>query len=97
MNIDMSQYQALVRREFWEHRGAFFTTPAVISTVIIGFTILGLIWFYHVAGGTRPPSGSAEELSVLGDTLIWIPITFGVLVVPLFLWAMRIKKMRSFE
>jgi len=53
MNIDVSQYQALVRREFWEHRGAFFTTPAVISTVIIGFTILGLIWFYHVAGGTR--------------------------------------------
>jgi ABC-2 type transport system permease protein len=53
MNTHVTQYQALVRREFWEHRGAFFTTPAVISTVIISFTILGLIWFYHVAGGTR--------------------------------------------
>jgi len=53
MNTHVHQYQALVRREFWEHRGAFFTTPVVILTVIIGFTILGLIWFYYIAGGTR--------------------------------------------
>lgn len=53
MNTHMNQFQALVKREFWEHRGAFFTTPAVISTVIITFTILGLIWAYHVASGTR--------------------------------------------
>jgi MFS family permease len=51
--------------------------------------------FAHLGGGTRPPSGSAEEMEVLAQTLVWIPATFGVLSLPLFLWALRSKKMCS--
>ena len=51
--------------------------------------------FKALAGGERPPSGSAREELVFADSLIWIPIAFGVLAVPVHLWAMRIKQMRA--
>jgi len=49
--------------------------------------------FAHLAGGTRPPSGSAEEMEVLSDTLIWIPIAFAAMIVPVFLFSFRSKRM----
>lgn len=51
--------------------------------------------FSHLGGGERPPSGSAAEEVVFMQSLIWIPVAFGVLAVPLYLWALRIKPMRA--
>lgn len=51
--------------------------------------------FVAVAGGERPPSGSPEEMAVLGDTLIWIPVAFGAAIVPVFLYSLRSKRLCS--
>jgi len=43
----MNSNVTLVKREFWEHRGAFLIMPAVLSGVIVLSMIVGLILFNY--------------------------------------------------
>jgi ABC-2 type transport system permease protein len=43
----MSRLVALVKREFWENKGAFLTTPLVIGGIYIVLTLMFLITFNH--------------------------------------------------
>lgn len=44
MNISVGKsFKALVKREYWEHRGAMFYTPAIMAAVFAGLMILGAI------------------------------------------------------
>ncbi|MGB5292201.1 MAG: hypothetical protein WBN41_12200 [Lysobacterales bacterium] len=43
----MSRLIALVKREFWENKGAFRTTPLVIGGIYIVLTLMFLITFNH--------------------------------------------------
>ena len=60
-------------------------------------------WLYAVLlrglGGTGAPPepGSPQEMDLLARTLPWIPIALAALVVPLFVWAARIPRMRARE
>lgn len=43
----MNRMIALLRREFWENKGAFRTTPLVIGGIYIGFLLMAIItWTY---------------------------------------------------
>lgn len=49
MSIAMvNSFKALVKREYWEHRGAMFLTPAIMAMVFAGLMILGAITGDHV-------------------------------------------------
>ena len=39
----MSRFWMLLQREYWEHRGAFFWTPLVMSLFLVGLMVLALI------------------------------------------------------
>lgn len=39
----MSRFWMLLQREYWEHRGAFFWTPLVLSVMLVGLMLLALI------------------------------------------------------
>lgn len=39
----------LVRREFWEHRGGFLWTPAIVAMVFLGLMLLALVWAEVIA------------------------------------------------
>ena len=43
----MNRLMALVKREFWENKGAFRTTPLVIGGIYIVLTVMFLITFSH--------------------------------------------------
>ena len=43
----MNRLMALVRREFWENKGAFRTTPLVIGGIILLAMIMSLVTFNH--------------------------------------------------
>lgn len=43
----MNRLMALVKREFWENKGAFRTTPLVIGGIYLAATLMGLITFNH--------------------------------------------------
>ena len=38
----MNRMIALLRREFWENKGAFRTTPLVIGGIYIGFLLMAV-------------------------------------------------------
>jgi ABC-2 type transport system permease protein len=44
----MSRLQALLRREFWENKGAFRTTPLVIGAIYIIFLLMAIFTTAHV-------------------------------------------------
>ncbi len=44
----MKRLQALVRREFWENKGALRTTPIIIGAICIGFTLMAVFTTSHV-------------------------------------------------
>lgn len=49
MSIAMvNSFKALVKREYWEHRGAMFLTPAIMAMVFAGLMILGALTGDHV-------------------------------------------------
>ena len=41
----MNRFMALLKREYWENKGAFRTTPLVIGGIYIVLTLMGLITF----------------------------------------------------
>ena len=43
----MNRLMALVKREFWENKGAFRTTPLVIGGIYLAAALMGLITFNH--------------------------------------------------
>lgn len=43
----MNRLMALVRREFWENKGAFRTTPLVIGGIYLAALVMALITFNH--------------------------------------------------
>ena len=43
----MNRLLALIRREYWENKGAFRTTPLVIGGLYIVLTFMFLITFNH--------------------------------------------------
>lgn len=43
----MNRLMALIKREFWENKGAFRTTPLVISGIILVGLLMSLITFHH--------------------------------------------------
>ena len=43
----MNRLIALLKREFWENKGAFRTTPLVIGGIYIVLTLMFLITFNH--------------------------------------------------
>jgi len=52
MNVSMvSSFTALVKREYWEHKGGMFYTPAIMAMVFAGLMILGAITGDHVTLG----------------------------------------------
>jgi MFS family permease len=48
-----------------------------------------------IAGGTAPPSGSVEESRAFIEALAWIPPGFLLFCVPVLLFALRIRELRS--
>jgi ABC-2 type transport system permease protein len=44
-----SKFVWLVKREFWEHRGGFFWTPAIVAMVFLGLMLLALVTAEFVA------------------------------------------------
>jgi len=44
----VNSFKALVKREYWEHRGAMFLTPAIMAMVFAGLMILGALTGDHV-------------------------------------------------
>ena len=49
----------------------------------------------RLAGGEMPASNSPEEASAFSEVLLWIPIGFAVVTIPLLLWARRVREMRG--
>ncbi len=49
----------------------------------------------RLAGGEMPASNSPEEASAFSEVLLWIPIAFAAIIIPLLLWARRVHEMRS--
>ncbi len=50
MSILVGQsFKALVKREYWEHKGAIFYTPAIMAAVFAGLMFLGTITGNHVS------------------------------------------------
>jgi len=43
----MNRLMALVKREFWENKGAFRTTPLVIGGIFLVFVLMALTTFNH--------------------------------------------------
>ena len=43
----MNRLLALVKREFWENKGAFRTTPLVIGGLLLAAVLMALITFNH--------------------------------------------------
>ena len=43
----MNRLMALVKRDFWENKGAFRTTPLVIGGIYLAAALMGLITFNH--------------------------------------------------
>jgi len=44
MNISVGKsFKALVKREYWEHKGAIFYTPAIMAAIFAGLMLLGTI------------------------------------------------------
>jgi ABC-2 type transport system permease protein len=63
--------KALIRREFWEHRGAFIKTPIIISTVLLVIAIVGYIIglvFANKTGSTEIMDKGINELHKLSET-----------------------------
>jgi len=49
MSIAMvNSFKALVKREYWEHKGAMFYTPAIMAAVFAGLMILGALTGDHI-------------------------------------------------
>lgn len=43
----MNRFMALIRREFWENKGAFRTTPLVLGGILIIFSLMFIATFGH--------------------------------------------------
>lgn len=56
MNL-FSTYKALIKREFWEHRGAFVKTPIIVGIVFLVFAIGG-----YITAIVLTKKSAAEEL-----------------------------------
>jgi len=41
--VRTNKFSLLLKREFWENRGAFFWTPAIVAMVMLGFILLALM------------------------------------------------------
>jgi ABC-2 type transport system permease protein len=41
--VPTNKFSWLLKREFWEYRGAFFWTPAIVAMVMLGFILLALV------------------------------------------------------
>ena len=63
--------KALIRREFWEHRGAFIKAPIIISIVLLTISviayIIGLV-FANKTGSTEIMDKGINELHKLSDS-----------------------------
>ena len=51
----------------------------------------------RLAGGEMPASNSPEEASAFSEVLVWIPIGFAAVTIPLVLWACRVRAMRELQ
>ncbi|VAW41282.1 ABC transporter, permease protein, putative [hydrothermal vent metagenome] len=59
----INTYLALIKREYWEHRGAFIKTPIIIGIVMIVLTIIG-----YITGLVLTNKSGANDLVAIG---IW--------------------------
>jgi ABC-2 type transport system permease protein len=41
--VSQSKFTWLLKREFWEYRGAFFWTPAITAAVMLAFVVLAIV------------------------------------------------------
>ncbi len=67
----IKNFKALIRREFWEHRGAFIKTPIIISIVLLVIAIIGYIIglvFASKTGSTEFVDKGINELHKLSET-----------------------------
>ena len=63
--------KALIRREFWEHRGAFIKTPIIISIVLLVITVVGYIiglFFANKTGSVEIMNKGISELHKLSES-----------------------------
>ncbi len=63
--------KALIRREFWEHRGAFIKAPVIMSTVLLVIAVLGYIIslvFAKKSGSVEIMNKGINELHKLSTT-----------------------------
>ena len=73
----VNTYKALVKREFWEHRGAFIKTPIIISIVmlvlIIGGYFTSLFLVEQMSSGEFTKQGLQELAKLTQDQLavVW--------------------------
>src|SRR5262245_7286703 len=41
--VPTNKFTWLLKREFWEYRGAFFWTPAIVAMVMLAFVLIGIM------------------------------------------------------
>lgn len=89
----MKRLAALVRREFWENKGAFRTTPIVIGGVCIGLLLMSILTTQHFdsdlytfreairALSEQPPAARAAHLhEVMIGTSVVFTLTLSIVV-----------------
>ena len=47
----MNKYKTLVKREFWEHRGAFLIMPVALAGLLVIAMIVGILMMIHYGIG----------------------------------------------
>lgn len=63
MNIAVGKsFKALVKREYWEHKGSMFYTPAIMAAIFAGLLILGAITGNNVSVNGHDNFGFIEYL-----------------------------------
>jgi len=83
MNI-LNTYKALVKREFWEHRGAFIKTPIIMSLVILVLTIGGYftsLFLIEESGSGEITKKGLEELTKFSQdqlAMFWSSQIIGI-------------------
>ena len=65
----MNNFLALIKREFWEHRSVFITTPLVMMGLLLAIMVLGTVFFDTIDGAASVDfSYNKTTHSQSGDT-----------------------------